>query len=82
MMAKRLSADVVTLAFMGQPFPNLAPASWVLSGCGSALGPLFLLIESRVNPERWAEWQRRMEDKTPWDILTGRHIPDLRKSGA
>lgn len=33
-----MSAGVVTLAFMGQPFPNLAPTSWVLFGCGVAIG--------------------------------------------
>jgi len=77
-----MSAGLVVLALIGQPFPNLAQASWVLFGCGAAVGPLFLLIESRVNPEKWRDWKRHMETKTVWHILTGRHIPDLRKSGA
>ena len=77
-----MSAGLVVLALMGQPFPNLAPTSWVLFGCGAAVGPLFLLIESRVNRDKWREWARNMEHTTPWHILTGRHIPDLRKGGA
>jgi hypothetical protein len=77
-----MSAGIVILALMGQPFPDLAPASWVLFGCGAAMGPLFLLIESRVNREKWREWARHMEHQTPWHIVTGRHIPNLRKGGA
>lgn len=77
-----VSASLVVLALMGQSFPTLAPGSWVLFGFGAAVGPLFLYIESRVNQEKWREWARHMEHKTPWHVLTGRHIPDLRKSGA
>jgi nucleoside recognition membrane protein YjiH len=77
-----VSAGLVVVALIGQPFPNLALASWVLFGCVAAVGPLFLLIESRVNPEKWREWKRHMETTTLWEIVTGRHIPDLRKSGA
>jgi hypothetical protein len=77
-----LSAALVTLALMGQPFPNLAPTSWVLFGGGAAVGALFLFIESRVNRDKWTEWARHMEHSTPWHIMTGRHIPDLRKGGA
>lgn len=56
-----VSAGLVVVALIGQPFPNLALASWVLFGCVAAVGPLFLLIESRVNPEKWREWKRHME---------------------
>jgi hypothetical protein len=77
-----MSVGLVVLALIGQPFPHLAPASWVLVGCGAAIGPLFLLIESRVNQVKWQEWKRHMEHQTVWQIATGRHIPDLRKSGA
>lgn len=77
-----LSAGMVAVAVIGEPYPNLAPATWVLFGCGAAIGPLFLLIESRVNRERWREVGRHMEDKTIWHVLTGRHFPDLRRHGA
>ena len=77
-----VSAGLVVVAVIGQPFPNLAPASWVLFGCGAAIGPSFLVIESRVNQQKWQEWRRQMEHKTLWHVLTGRHIPDLRKNGA
>lgn len=73
-----LSAGMVAIAGIGQPYPNLGPATWVLFGCGAATGPLFLVIESRVNRERWRELRRHMEGKTILDILTGRHFPDLR----
>lgn len=76
-----VSAGVVAVAFMGQPFPNLAPASWVFFGGGAAIGPVFLLIESRVNEPKWQEWRRQAEHQTLWHILTGRHIPELRKHG-
>ncbi len=77
-----MSAALVILALMGQPFANLAPTSWVLVGCEAAVGALFLFIESRVNRDKWTDWARHMEHRTPWHIITGRHIPDLRKGGA
>ena len=77
-----VSAGLVVVALLGQPFPNLAPASWVLFSGGAVTGPLLLFIESRVNREKWQEWGRQMEHKTLWHVLTGRHIPDLRKNGA
>ena len=77
-----VSAGLVVVALIGQPFPNLAPASWVLFGCEAAIGPVFLVIESRVNPEKWQLWARHMEHQTLWHVVAGRHIPDLRKNGA
>lgn len=59
-----MSAGLVALALMGQPFPNLAATSWVIFGCGAAVGPLLLLIESRVNQTKWKEWARHMEPDT------------------
>ena len=64
-----LSAGLVILGFMGQPFPRLAPSSWVLFGAAATIGPVLLFIESRVNPEKWREWQRHMEHMTLWHIL-------------
>jgi hypothetical protein len=63
-------------------FPDLPTASWVLVGAGFLSGPLLFLIESRVHREKWTQWKRYMERKNAWDILTGRHIPELRNSGA
>ncbi|MEX2271781.1 MAG: hypothetical protein WD690_09935 [Vicinamibacterales bacterium] len=73
-----MSMSLVVLAVMGQPFPDLAPESWVLFGASALLAPLFLLIESRVNHAKWQEWSRYMEHKNVWDIITGRHIPQIR----
>lgn len=77
-----LAACLVILAFMGQPFPNLAPASWVLFGSGALMGPIFLWIESRVHQTKWAEWRRHMENKGVWDVLMFRHLPHLRDGRA
>ena len=77
-----MSLCLVVLAAMGHPFPDLAPESWVLFGGGCVSGPLFLLIESRVNRAKWKQWARYMEQKNVWDIVTGRHIPQMRNRGA
>lgn len=77
-----MSLCLVVLALIGQPFPNLAPGSWVLFGGETLVVPVFLLVESRVNRVKWAEWVRHMEHTSVWDIFTGRHIPDLRDGGA
>ena len=73
-----MSACLAVLAAMGHPFQALAPESWVLFVGGTVLGPLFLLIESRANRVKWQQWGRYMENKSFWDIVTGRHIPELR----
>jgi hypothetical protein len=77
-----MSLCLVVLALMGQPFPNLAAGSWVFFGGGTLVGPIFFLIESRVNAAKWAEWGRHLEHTRVWDFVTGDHIPDLRDRGA
>jgi len=76
------SLCLVVLALMGQPFPNLTAGSWVFFGGEALVGPVFLLVESRVNGVKWSKWARHMERTSAWDIFTGRHIPDLRNGGA
>jgi hypothetical protein len=76
------SSCLVVLAALGHPFPDVPPASWVLLAGGMATGPLFLFIESRVNRARWHQWARHLERGTVWDIMRGRHIPDLRNDRA
>jgi hypothetical protein len=77
-----MSLCFVVLAAMGHAFPDFVPESWVLIGGGVLLGPLFLLIESRVNRAKWQQWARYMEHKNAWDIFTMRHIPNLRNGEA
>jgi hypothetical protein len=72
------SVAMSTVALFGQPFPGLSPASWVFFTIGAAIGPIFLLIESRVHPAEWQAWARHMERQTVWDIVLARHIPNLR----
>jgi hypothetical protein len=44
-----------------------------------ALVPFSILMESRVNSESWQAWTRRMDQRpTIWEMLTFRHVPDLR----
>lgn len=77
-----LSCSLAVLAAIGHPYPHLMPESWVLLGGGLVLAPLFLLLESRTNPSKWKHWARHMESKSAWDILTYRHIPEMRTGGA
>ena len=76
------SLCLVVLAALGHPYPQLSPESWVLFAGLSGIGPLFLWIESRVNREKWRQCARHMRHKSVWDVLAGRHIPDLRHGGA
>jgi hypothetical protein len=76
------SGVLAFLAATGHVFPNLPTVSWVLVGAGFVSAPLFFLIESRVHRAKWMQWKQHMERKNAWDILTGRHIPELRNSGA
>ena len=77
-----MSTCLGTLAALGHPYPEWPLESWVLFAGGTVLGPLFLFIESRVNRVKWRQWSHHMERQTVWDILTGRHIPELRDGGA
>lgn len=54
---------------------------WVVTIVGLALlSPVLLFVESKAHAAEWARWKEFMEDKTAWDILLGRHVPDLRRS--
>ncbi len=43
--------------------------------------PVYLLMESRLHPDRWQAWRRYQEGKTVWDIMLGRHVPSLAPQG-
>ena len=77
-----MSTCLVVLASVGHPFPEWPLESWVLFGSGAVLGPLFFFIESRVNRVKCRRWAHHMERQTVWDIVTGRHIPELRDGDA
>ncbi len=77
-----MSTCALILAVVGHPYPRWPPESWVLFGGGAVLGPLFLFIESRVNRAKWKQWAQHMERQRVWDIVTGRHFPQLRNGGA
>ena len=77
-----MSAGLAVLAASGRIFPDLSRGLWIPVGIALALGPLFLLIESRANRAKWRQWVLSMERSNVWDILTARHIPKLRDGGA
>jgi hypothetical protein len=76
-----MSGVVAGLAAAGHVFPYLPIAWWGLVGAGFLAPPLLFLIESRVHRAKWMQWKRYMEPMSAWDILRGRHIPELRNSG-
>ena len=73
-----MSLCVVVLAAIGHPFPDMAPESWVFFVGGGITGTLLMRIESQVNHTKCKELARFMEHKSVWDIVTGRHIPQIR----
>lgn len=80
--AATTSGLLAALAAAGHVFPDLPAAWWAPVGAGLLSGPLLFLIESRVHRAKWMQWKEYMERKNAWEIFTGRHIPDMRESGA
>jgi hypothetical protein len=70
---------LATLAAAGMVYPDVPAGWWPLVGAGMVAVPSLLLIESRVNRDRWRQWRAFMQRSTAWDILRGRHIPELRE---
>jgi hypothetical protein len=81
-IAAATSGILAALAAAGHVFPDLPRAWWAPVGTGLLSGPLFFLIESRVHRAKWMQWKQYMEPKNAWEILMGRHIPELRDGGA
>ncbi|MCL4191909.1 MAG: hypothetical protein KJZ87_09190 [Thermoguttaceae bacterium] len=81
-IAAASSATLAALAAAGYVFPDLPRASWAPVGAGIVAGPLLFLIESRLHRAKWMQWKQYMERQTAWDILKGRHIPNLHNKGA
>jgi ABC-type polysaccharide/polyol phosphate export permease len=81
-IAAASSGTLAVLAAVGHVFPDLPRTWWVPVGVGLFSSPLLFLVESRVHREKWMQWKQLMEQKNAWDILKGRHIPQLPDSGA
>jgi hypothetical protein len=62
------------------PQELLARNPWLLGGL-MVLAPVLLFSESWFHADRWAEMKRRSARATFGDVLTFRHIPDLRQTG-
>jgi hypothetical protein len=75
-------ALLAVLAATGRVLPGVAPPiGWfIVHALSVVAGTLLLWVESKKNPERWRAWRDYVERVTLWDVLRGRHIPDLRSS--
>jgi hypothetical protein len=71
-------ALLATLAAAGMVYPDLPAAWWPVVGASMVASPTLLLVESRVNRARWNRWRASSQRCSLWDILRGRHIPNLR----
>jgi hypothetical protein len=75
------SGMMAVLATAGHVLPDLLLAAWApMVGVPFAIA-LLMVIESRIHREKWLQWERYMAQKSAWDILRGRHIPELRDRG-
>jgi hypothetical protein len=73
-------AILAVATVLGHVFP-LLPVGWAVAVYGLIVaGAVCLLIESRVHRRKWSQWKSFMEHKSAWDILLGRHIPDLERA--
>jgi hypothetical protein len=77
-----VSICFATLAALGRPYPNWTLESWVWFGAITALVVFLLRFESRVNRAKWQRLQQSADQAGLWDILTGRHVPDLRRESS
>ena len=80
LLATLIAALLAGLAMRGWAFPALPPGWTVAIVAAMFLGPILLLVESKVHPLQWARWKAYADNKGAWDILLGRHVPDLRQS--
>jgi hypothetical protein len=69
------SAMVAGFGAAGYVFPWLPLVGWVLFGASIVAPVLLFIVESRIHPQQWLQWQVYMRDKTAWDMFRGRHIP-------
>ena len=69
---------MAVLAMRGRVLPQLPAWAFGVLIANVAIGAVCYIVESRVNRAKWQQWRSFMEDKTEWDVLLGRHVPDLR----
>lgn len=80
LLASLTAALLAALAFRGWPFPNV-PDGWMAPIVALLiLGPILLVVESRLHPLQWTRWKAFAEDKSAWDILLMRHVPYLEET--
>jgi hypothetical protein len=70
------------LAATGRVLPHLSTPWWIPLAVSFVSSPILFFLESRRNPAKWKAWGAYMERTTLWDMLRGRHIPQLRDSRA
>lgn len=55
----------------------LSVGSVLLCSVFLVTGPLCFWIESRRHPKQWQRWREHMFHMGAWDIVMGRHVPNL-----
>lgn len=72
------SGMIALLAIQGHRFPFVPRSWWLPLGIGMGATLLCMLIESRLNREKWNAWRKHSRESSALDILLGRHFPNLR----
>ena len=70
---------LMTIASLyGHRLPTL-PLAWAVAFFGLNVSIcICMFVEQWLHPREWELWRAYAEDKTAWDMFTGRSIPDLR----
>lgn len=71
------SLFLAVVHFLGLTYASIPLAGLVPLGLVALAGPILFHIEARRHPEKWKAWEAAMRNSTVWDMLLGRHIPDL-----
>jgi len=72
------AAGLAVLAALGRVFPDVPPQYLLLMALSVFSGLGLFFAESRVNRDKWARWSQPAARQRASDIVTVRHIPDLR----
>jgi len=78
-LASLTNVLLVVLASFGRVFPDIPFWAWAVLLGNLVAGIVSHTLERRLHSTRWRAWSTFMEDKSAWDIFTGRHVPVLRE---
>lgn len=72
------AAILVGLAIAGRVYPDIPVEWWILLATLCLVAAACMVAESRIHRGHWRRCRGCVEGKSPWDVLRGRHVPDLR----